>query len=589
MDGVSLTEGLLGEQWSQVNYNWLEEVQVVAPGASAEYGGFSGALANGVLRSGSNRTSGLAEWLTIRPTWTSDNLSSFPVGSPRPTPQSTVSWWDGNGQVGAPIVRDRLWIFAGANAFHHDYRPFGYDGPDATRERTSRFIAKIDASATPTVALQAFLTRDATDRTGGRLSAENPTPVGSPDETVRTHAWNSRATWTRGSSTVFEAGASGNVGTSRQEPHPPGTREGPPITFEWSDGSQCCNAPWSHVERSTTLVVASVGHYRSTSRGAHDLRGGVEFERAPTDTANGIPAGRGVSTLEGEVVQLEEWAGDRVRTTGRRVAFYAQDRWAVGDRLTIEPGLRVEWHRGSVPGQGTVFETTPVAPRLGAAWDLTGRQTTVLRGHYGRYHDQQFGNLYSFTDLTGHSTHTILAPVDGQLVSQFSYSEQVHAAKPGSLKPSHVDQFVAGIERAMGVNTTAQVQYIGRRFGNFVGFIDERLDEWTPYDFQDPGPDGRLGTADDGGTVVVYKPYEGRIDTSGMGADPWQPRGRLAQIRRPAAHRHAKVRCWLAVPGVVHLVEIGRDRRQRLPHQRRLLLPQPARQRRFRPERRTGG
>ncbi len=516
VDGVSLTEGFLGEQWSQVNYNWLEEVQVVAPGAAAEYGGFTGALANGVLRSGSNRTSGLAEWLTIRPNWTGDNLDGFPAGSPKPTPRSILAWWDLNGQVGAPIVRDRLWVFGGANTFHHDYRPFGYAGPDATEERTSRVIAKIDASASPGVNLQGFVTMDATDRAGGRLAADNPTPAGSPDETIRTHTWNARATWARGSSTVLEARASGNTGTSRQEPHPPATREGPPIVFDGTTGTQCCNSPWAHVERSSTLVGASIGHYRVTSRGDHDVRVGLEFERAPADTANGIPAGRGIWVLDGDIVQVEEWAGDRVRTTGGRVSLYAQDRWSIGDRLTVEPGLRVEWHRGSVPGQGTVFETTPIAPRIGAAWDVTGRQTTVLRAHYGRYHDQQFGNLYAFTDPTGHSPHTILAPVDGTLVPLFSYSEQVHAAKPGSLRQSHVDQFVAGVERALGANTTVQAQYIGRRVGNLIGFIDDRIDEMMPYDFQDPGPDGRLGTADDGGTVVVYKPYASLVDTAGM-------------------------------------------------------------------------
>ena len=55
VDGVNLTESSLGDQWSQVNYNWLEQVQVVGLGAPAEYGTSTGAIVNGVLRSGSNR------------------------------------------------------------------------------------------------------------------------------------------------------------------------------------------------------------------------------------------------------------------------------------------------------------------------------------------------------------------------------------------------------------------------------------------------------------------------------------------------------------------------------------------------------
>ncbi len=78
VDGVNLTESSLGDQWSQVNYNWLEQVQVIGLGAPAEYGTSTGAITNGVLRSGSNRVNGMAEWLTIRPSWSGNNLGDYP-------------------------------------------------------------------------------------------------------------------------------------------------------------------------------------------------------------------------------------------------------------------------------------------------------------------------------------------------------------------------------------------------------------------------------------------------------------------------------------------------------------------------------
>ena len=157
------------------------------------------------------------------------------------------------------------------------------------------------------------------------------------------------------------------------------------------------------------------------------------------------------------------------------------------DRVTLEPGVRIEHNRGSVPGVPEDFGTDAVALRFGIAWDVTGTQSTVVRGHYGRYHDPLYGGVYTYTQPNAHSPHTFYQIVDGQPVELFHYVEEVNLPGPSSLKASHVDQWVAGVERAFGPNTTLQAQYIGRRFGNFIGWIDRRLADWIPYDVQDPG------------------------------------------------------------------------------------------------------
>jgi len=525
VDGVNLTESWMGAQWSQINYNWLEQVQVVALGAPAEYGTFTGAIANGVLRSGSNRVTGMGEWLTTRPSWTGDNLGDYPDDIDKPIEaREILQWWDLNGQAGLPIVRDRLWLFAGASQLRHEFRPYGVTPPGSRDEKSGRFITKVDAAATKRLMLQGFIARDAFDIVGGGL-APNSDPTSSSDRFTRRWTWNGRGTTTFSANTVAEVRTSGNAGTETQEPHPPATRQGPLPQQDWATGVACCNSYWSDDERSAVTVAGYVAHHRNGSAGRHDLRAGAEFEHAPFDWQRGVPGGRTLFTMNGELVAYEDWSGDHMRFSADRAVAYLQDRWELNDRVTLEPGVRYEYNRGVVPGLAYDFTTNALAARLGVAWDVSGKQSMVVRGHYGRYHDPLLGTVYSYTQPNANGQHIYYSVSNGQAEELFRYVEQVNLPGPPSLGQSYVDQFVAGIERALGAHTTVQAQYIGRRFANYIAWIDLRIDEWTSYEARDPGIDGVPGTPDDGGLFTVYQPYALGPDVSGRALQLDNPDG----------------------------------------------------------------
>ena len=71
------------------------------------------------------------------------------------------------------------------------------------------------------------------------------------------------------------------------------------------------------------------------------------------------------------------------------------------------------------------------------------------------------------------------------------------------LKPSYVDQYLAGVERELFPDLSVQVQYIRRNFKDFMGFIDTGS-IYDPVQRPDPGPDGELDTEDDGGLITVF-------------------------------------------------------------------------------------
>jgi Carboxypeptidase regulatory-like domain/TonB-dependent Receptor Plug Domain len=83
------------------------------------------------------------------------------------------------------------------------------------------------------------------------------------------------------------------------------------------------------------------------------------------------------------------------------LGLYAQDRWTI-KTLTINLGLRFDWHDAYVPAQdrpAIMFVTVPrhydrindvpnwkdITPRVGVAWDLFGNGRTVARANFGNY------------------------------------------------------------------------------------------------------------------------------------------------------------------------------------------------------------
>ncbi len=82
-------------------------------------------------------------------------------------------------------------------------------------------------------------------------------------------------------------------------------------------------------------------------------------------------------------------------TTQNYWSFFVQDTWRVGERLTINPGLRYEEQTlvGNLTGlttlQGNTIDEFALkgnwAPRVGAVYDVLGNGRSRLYGNYGRF------------------------------------------------------------------------------------------------------------------------------------------------------------------------------------------------------------
>jgi hypothetical protein len=190
----------------------------------------------------------------------------------------------------------------------------------------------------------------------------------------------------------------------------------------------------------------------------------------------------------------------------RAFSLFLQDRIAV-DRLSIELGMRYEWHltpterrdrfvvfdpatvallRVGVDVESIYAQNRNIEPRLGAAWSFTADGRTVLRAAYARSVDQP--GTTAVRDTAGN-------PPFGEplrAVGSISLSAAVAAAGPALLSPSSVDPrfrnasldaWNVNLQRQVSTHMAVTVGYIGSRGQNLrmTRDINQPLDGVRPF------------------------------------------------------------------------------------------------------------
>ncbi len=141
--------------------------------------------------------------------------------------------------------------------------------------------------------------------------------------------------------------------------------------------------------------------------------------------------------------------------TALRNGTYAQATWQAQPRLRLSGGVRADWY-------GFLDNATRLAPRLSAAYQLSGATTLSLAG--GRYWQ---------------------APSYIWLVGAANNAQQ--------LRPFYADQAVAGITKLVGGDVKLQFEVYGKRYGNYPARVFRPQAVLSPSGFDDVTTDIPFG------------------------------------------------------------------------------------------------
>lgn len=503
VDGINFVDPQVSSAVTDLAYDDVQEVQVSTSGQTAEFGTASGGVFNFILKSGSNQFRGLASGYAQTKGLTSNNVDSA-LAAQGITPTFFDHVYDGGGNLGGPIVRDRLWFFGSYYKFDQQQTITDFPVPIPTTQwqGTAKFDGRLNATNRFSFAYS-YRNRYWSPFNFGFTTAADPktwVAIG-----WKNPLYNGSWTSTPGSNTVIEVrGGAALFDLINSEPNAvPGT----PVYIETTTGV-ITGGPTQTAGvavRNRYELKADVSRFvPNLFHGTHQFKTGIAWEHLPMDTE-----GRDQGHYNDTRLQLLNGSPFRVQllnvdghllTNVEHAAFFVEDQWAIG-RVTINGGVRYDHWSGGVgpdtltggtwfqpqnyPAQNGIFANNNIAPRLGLAWDPTGSRRWVLKGSYGRFYERVDGTTISFARqaASGTVTYTWVDRNGDKLFEPGENTTLISDSRPvapGSIDPNlkmpYTDSFNVGMEHDLG-----------HGFGLTVnGIFKRERDLWSRVDLSKP-------------------------------------------------------------------------------------------------------
>jgi hypothetical protein len=461
LDGVDTRDPEGGTAWTFFNYNLVESVEVGGLGQPAEYGGFSGAVVNSITKSGGNSFSSLAEHRYSSKSLRGNNLTStIKKENPSLLATGVDKLNDYTVQLGGPLKRDRAFFFGSIQRYSVKEDP---DGPRTVRTEVSpRFNFKLTLQPSSNDTISANLQYDQYNQTGrtGLGGAANTTDDRTIEQDSPEYIWNGSYRKVIGGSSFLEAKFTGYWGYFDLDPV-----NTSPARLD-DEGGYTGGAGYSaKYDRLRNQLNASFNRYVDAA-GSHNFKFGVEIERSKIRNRYAYSDDTFYYDVGGQPYLAYSYSYD-VEGRNKRQSAYAQDQWTIG-RVTANVGVRFD----AIGGEGSdgveYYNTKQFSPRLGLAWDVTGKGTSVLKGFYGHLYDGAVFTSWSRA-VPGISDYVIYEAFPGnRLVEIDRISGESKYVVNNDVKHPRTDEVNVAFEQQIRQNWRASATYIRRTAKNFI-------------------------------------------------------------------------------------------------------------------------
>ncbi|MBI4475158.1 MAG: TonB-dependent receptor, partial [Acidobacteria bacterium] len=219
------------------------------------------------------------------------------------------------------------------------------------------------------------------------------------------------------------------------------------------------------------------------------------------------------------------------RPAVRQTWFFAQDKWQIGRRLTVNLGLRYDrqgnyYPAGGNPGTGpfaqkSEYPRTVVkifndwVSRFGLVLDVFGNTRTALKLNYGRFAENPGYSISSAVIPGSAITRTYRwdgsFPITPEVVSRSTLTNVSGQTNPVAVDPNmknpYVDEYLVGIDHEVFADFGVHASFVRKIQHGAWGTINraDPLLGYAPVQALDPGKDGVYRTADDRQITVFEK------------------------------------------------------------------------------------